>query len=174
MSNYNEFDTSADAVFDTEPAQQYNNQPQIGMKWHKFLIYFGLWLSALSYLGLAFSVMTGAHYGGSVELVARRFPGVRVVDIIYGICLLALAVGVIIARFRLAKFDWNGVKMLKIFYVAPVVLSVLYAILASATTGLALSEMLDTQTLISNIASCVIGLWVANVYYGKRKFLFHN
>lgn len=48
--------------------QQNSYQPQLGMKWYKFVIYFLLFLSAILNLFGGIAIMTGAHYTDSTEL----------------------------------------------------------------------------------------------------------
>ncbi len=146
------------------------------MKWHKFLIYFALWLSAVLNIVSAFGYFTGSAYnasGASASRVYSTFPGLKGVDIFMGICLLAIGVMALVTRFALAGYKQNGPKMLLILYGINLVVPVLYLILASTTTGLSIAQLTGTSTWTSLITSLVM-IFANKVYYDKRAALFVN
>ena len=51
--------------YSPRPTPPSSNEYQL--KWHKFLIYFALWFSALGYLGSAISCFNGTQYGDNSE-----------------------------------------------------------------------------------------------------------
>ena len=77
------------------------------MKWHKFLIYFALWLGAVMNVISGFSLLTGSVYeaqGVSATQVYRAYEGLKGVDMLMGAATIALAVLLIVARFALAGY----------------------------------------------------------------------
>ena len=82
------------------------------MKWHKFLVNFGLWLNAALNVLLAVAAFSGAQYGNEAEQVYRVFDGLEPIDKLYGMLHVAQAVFIIITRFRLAALRTSGVKFL--------------------------------------------------------------
>ena len=153
------------------------NTPNFGgysMRWYKFLIYFALFasciLNALSGLGL----VTGLIYGDGRELVYLVFGSLRIVDLIIGIAMIALAVFDIVVRQRLAHFQSNGPRSLLMLYVASIVVSLLYLILATAIVG---DWLLSSDTIsqyATNIIIAVVMILVNNLYFKKRASLFVN
>lgn len=140
------------------------------MKWHKFLIYFALWLGALQNIGAAAANMTGSAYGDSVDYVYAFFPGLKILDVAFGICTLALAVFNIYTRYRLARFRRNGPACLSAAYLAALIVSVLYLAVGTAICKISL---LNVQTGVS-LAMSLIFLILNRSYYRKRKHLFVN
>ena len=81
--------------------------PDMPMKWHKFLIYFALWLGAVMNVISGFSLLTGSVYeaqGVSATQVYRAYEGLKGVDMLMGAATIALAVLLIVARFALAGY----------------------------------------------------------------------
>ena len=90
--------------------------PAMGMKWHKFLIYFALFASAVINLVNALQLITGLQYGDAADAVYAMFSTLKVLDIGYGVILLATVVYTVVTRFYLAKFKASGPLMLMMLY----------------------------------------------------------
>ena len=152
-------------------------QPTVDMpmKWHNFLIYFSLWVSAVMNVRNGFMMFTGAHYGGENEarMVYNFFDGLKSVDVIMGLLFIGMAVFAIVTRFSLAKFKEKGPKLLLAVYALNAVLSLGYPLLASAVTGMALSELMDSSA-VGNIVGAVVMIFINKTYYDKRAHLFVN
>ena len=73
------------------------------MGWYKFLIYFALFAGAFLNVCYAVLYMTGSIYETEQIdplTVYSLYPGVKAVDIVYGILLLVLAVFMIVFSFQ--------------------------------------------------------------------------
>lgn len=154
---------------------QANYVPAMPMKWHKFLIYFALWLSALSAVGNALMFFNGSHYGSDLnrEMVYMVFDNMKSLDSFMGIIFLALAAFALITRFALAGYKRTGPKFILILYGANAAVTLLYPLLASSLTDLPFSDMVDTSTVTSIIVG-VIMIFANKTYYDNRAHLFVN
>lgn len=144
------------------------------MRWYKFLIYFALFASCVLNALSGLSLVTGLIYGDSRELVYLVFGSLRVVDLLIGIAMIALAVFDIVVRQKLAHFRSNGPRFLLLLYVASIVVSLLYLILATAIVG---DWILSSDTIsqyATNTILSVVMILVNNIYFKKRASLFVN
>ena len=150
------------AVNDTDNVPSEVLKPAHPMKWHKFLIYFLLFLSAIVNLanGIAYTV---ALFRGTAGFGAQR-----VIWIVNGVVSVAAAVLAIYVRFRLAGFRKNGPKLYMIFLgiiFAQRVMNLSYAI----STGADSVANAETSLFING---CIM-LWTYS-YYKKRADMFVN
>lgn len=155
-----------------EPVTQYK------MKWFKFLIYFALFLGAFVNFVFGFNYISGGIYfsqsNGQVtaDMVYSVYGmGLKALDVIYGIVLLALAGFGIYTRSRLAKYKVNAPMCVYILYGAGTVLSFIYNVALLAVTGL--NQIFSVNSITSLIASIVIIL-LNRKYFSKRASLFIN
>lgn len=146
----------------------------LGMAWYKFLIYFSLIASAVISIIYSFSYISGGIYyvGTNGEVSAEQVyayygTGLQVVDVLYGIFLIAFAILAFVVRHKLANYEPDAPKFVKILYSISAGAPLLYAIIVSAITE---------QSVIANaISSLIVGLIIlfANVkYFNKRAHLF--
>lgn len=158
-----------------------NNQPQTSplntnqqpMKWFKFLIYFGLFAGVVLNAVSGFQLLTGAHYGEGKDLVYQVFGNLQTLDLIGGICLVALAAFGIYTRVRLAGYYKNGPQMLAYLYLGAVIANVVYI----AGLYIVVPEVAGQLDLTSTISSCVTSVIMVIVnreYFRKREALFVN
>lgn len=155
--------------------QEQKSAPEYPMKWHKFLIYFSLWLGAVLNLSSAVQYFTGSLYGGEYEaqLVYAFFDGLKAIDTLMGVVLIVIAVLCIITRFALAGYKASGPKLLFGMYLANVVVSILYIIIVSGITELGFGDLMNGSVAGSLIGSIAMA-FINKVYYGKRAELFVN
>lgn len=139
------------------------------MKWHKFLVNFGLWLNAALMLMLAVTAFSGAQYGNEAEQVYRVFDGLEPIDKLYGMLHVAQAVFIIITRFRLAALRTSGVKFLLATYWISLIVEVGYMLVVGNMIGAGLEILSESS---SQIAGTVVGYIVNRTYYKKREHLF--
>ena len=154
-----------------DPNARFNGFP---MKWHKFLVYFALWLGAIGNLVTGIQVLTGAQYDGYAEGVWELIPGLHVADIIYGIVILVLVVLQIDAAVKLLGLKRGAPKFLIAMYVVNLVSSVLYtiaSIIILRDYGASVGDIL-TASLISSLVVSVLMILANAVYYKKRESLF--
>ena len=142
------------------------------LKWHKFLIYFALWLGALANAGTAFGCIAGTAYEGKSEQVYALYSQLRAVDLIWGIVLLALAANMIYVRFQLAGFRIGAPRKLSILYIANLVCSTGYLLAVSAVTHMSLSSIMSDVAV--NLFGSILMLFINQNYYNKRLELFIN
>ena len=129
-------------------------QPAHPMKWHKFLIYFQLFLAALISL-----------YNAVVcfRLVFLDVSGLW--DAVYavsGVISVVLAVLALYVRFRLAGFRKNGPKMYILFLGINCVFQVLNLLISFG------SDLNTVSSAIGSLLTCVLMLVLTNIYYKKR------
>lgn len=150
------------------------------MKWFKFVIYFQLFVSAISCVVNAVTYFTGAHYGDSDEAeFVYDFYGsaLKTCDMIFGVVYLILAVYIIYTRFQLAKFKKHAPMYYLISCGVSIAASILYLIMASSATKIEISTLLSGSAGANYITSLItsIVLIVANkIYFDKRAALFVN
>ena len=142
-------------------------QPQLGMKWFKFMINFALWAGAILNIVMGIQYLTGVVYGETSEWMYYEFPRLKNLDTFYGLALCALAVYQIATRFALAKFKRKGPSMLNGIYIINILLVIIYNIV--------LSSFMDVR-LLAEVSGSVVGtlIWLAynSDYFKKRKHLF--
>ena len=139
------------------------------MKWHKFLVNFGLWLNAALMLMLAVTTFSGARYGNEAAQVYRVFDGLESIDKLYGMLLVAQAVFIIITRFRLAALRTSGVKFLLATYWISLIVELAYAAVAGEMIGVGMDILAESG---SQVGSVVVGYMINRTYYKKREYLF--
>jgi len=154
--------------------QAYSTEKPLGMAWYKFLIYFALIAGAILNIIYGINYITGGIYFSqtngqvSAEDVYYYYGnGLRFVDILFGLFLIAFAVFGIVLRNRLAKFKPDAPKLVYIFYAVLAGGSLLYAILVAAIT----STQIGASQVLSIITSIVF-LILNIMYFRKREHLF--
>ena len=138
------------------------------MKWHKFLIYFLLWLGGIANILSGLVQLSGSQYGVDAAQVYAYYNGLQSIDLVFGVMCIGLGAAQIVARFKLARFKAVGPKLLLATYLGAAAFNLLYPVVASAVTGLALSELLDVGTVIGN----VLMFFLNRIYYSKRAQMF--
>ena len=148
------------------PYTQQSVQPELGMKWFKFVIYFQLFLSALVNIINGFRISTGLHYGVTSRL--------KMLDVCIGICIVVLGVLALITRFMLSGYKKCGPSMYIGLLIANIVIGFIYIaafyfIVSSVSPDVSISG--DTFiTLETNMTLLVLNI----IYFKKRKHLFVN
>ena len=140
------------------------------LKWHKFLIYWSLWVSALTALSQTAGLLTGSQYGENARAVYDYYVGLEKVDVIFSILYLVLAAITIIGRFKLANFSLSALKYLNAIYLLPPVVFLLYLVFFYFCTNVL--EPSDLARLLGNFIGNGIVLSLTQLYYKKRKELF--
>lgn len=148
-------------------------EPELGMKWHKFLIYVSLWLSAANGFLNAVTYYNGSVYGAEAAEVYAYYTGLGMLDKGMAVFCLALGFYSVITRFALARFKANAPKLLTALFGINLALNMLYLFLFSIITSIPMTGLLDTSTLttlLSNLALLIINKF----YYDARASLFVN
>ena len=132
------------------------------MKWHKFLIYFQLFVAAI------LNALNGVQYFAGLFSDPDGFGPWSAVYIFYGVAYVVTAVLAIYVRFRLAGFRQNGPKVYMIFLGVNVALQVLNLINAFGT------DIYSLSSAVSSLLTIAIMMILTNIYYKKRAELFVN
>ena len=143
-------------------------------KWFKFLIYFLMWINALSLFVTGFRMVTGTLYEENIrDAVYATFSGLKTVDVLFGLVFIVLAVAIIYDRFRLAGFYQNGPKLYLLFYGINLAASVIYYLAVLGILGED-AKYVDNQSVIISIVTSLVMLIINKIYFDKRKELFRN
>ena len=148
----------------------------IPMNWYRFLVGPGLWIAGFGVLILGILTMVGIPYalqGYAPGVIYDSFKPLVVMDCVYGLILIILAVLCIVTRFRLAAFQKKGPVMLYIVYALIILVSVIY----SAASGWVIAggkTRLIGMTELSSIAGMIAGVALNVIYFNKRKHLFFH
>lgn len=148
-----------------------------GMKWHKYLIYFSLWIEALRLVVTGVQYVTGLVYGanGEAGYIYQLFPGLKTIDIVMGLVAILLGVYIIYVRFQLAGYKIGAPKKLSMAYFLTFIILCAYLLAMNAITGgeIEWGEVFDMETIIGLISGVAI-MFINKVYYDKRAALFVN
>ena len=135
------------------------------LKWHKFLIYFALFASMVL-------CINGTQYQERSEQVYSLFPGLRTVDLVWGIVLLAICAYMIYVRFQLAGFRINAPRKLSTLYIVSLACTAVYLLAFSAVTHQSLGSFMGD--IAASAFSSILMLFINQNYYNKRLELFIN
>lgn len=117
----------------------------------------------------------GMQYGTKEQSaqVYAVYPGLHILDIVYGVLLIILGVFVFIVRQQLAGYRAKGPKYLLIMYIASLVLEVFYIGAGSLLSGVNLLTSSESSImLISSILVSLFMIGANKVYFDKRAHLF--
>ena len=147
---------------------------QLPMKWWKFLVYFALFASAVVSILNGIAYMTGSQYGGYGSLVYEFYgSSLKVLDVIYGLICICIAIWAILTRQSLYGFKQNGPKMLLILYVLNPVVTILYIVLATVVTGISTGDLVNASASVSVVVPIIMVI-VNKIYFDKRASMFVN
>lgn len=148
--------------------------PPLGMAWYNFLVKFALFAGAFINFISSFAYMSGGIYFIETDglltaddVYAYYGVGLQVVDILYGLFLLAFAAFCLILREKLAKYESDAPKFVLIFYSILAGAPFLYSIIVA----LIMSVSLPVEAIISLITGLII-LFCNIKYFKKREHLF--
>lgn len=145
------------------------------MAWFKFLIYFMLFANAAINIFTAVTYLTGSVYLGEdmtmsdVEALYMFYPTAKMIDVIYGVLLIALAAYAIFTRFQLSGFKRRGPFLFILMYVLNLVIGLLYSISITFTLE---AGLLGFISLVPPIITSVVMIFVNIVYFRNREELF--
>ena len=123
----------------------------------------------------AVTYLTGSVYLGEdmtmsdVEALYMFYPTAKMIDVIYGVLLIALAAYAIFTRFQLSGFKRRGPFLFILMYVLNLVIGLLYSISIMFTLE---AGLLDFISLVPSIITSVVMIFVNVVYFRKREELF--
>lgn len=164
------------------PELSYSYQPEnavqneMPMKWYKFLIYFLIWVGAVYNVLYGIIMIRGTHYGADADMIYSMFEGLKAVDVVFGVLMIAFAVYMIYVRFQLAGYRKNAPALLLIGYGASLAISVIYLAAVFITLsgyGVGLLDLVDASFIVSIVSTGIIVV-LTKVYFDKRRHLFVN
>lgn len=158
------------------------------MAWYKFLSNFGVYAGAVFNILVAIATMTGGKLGPAKYLVYRKFPDLRIVDIIAGMFLLGIAAFGISVGISLRRKYRSAPRMLYSLYALSAVWSLLYSVSTALATDSSIGDVLyfyegymqytvtlgNDSTLVLSIVTSVVIIILNAIYFNKRKELFVN
>ena len=146
------------------------------MKWHKFLAYFMLWLSAILNFASYAMLKSGAQYGNVKDDVYDMFPSMKTADGTYAVLCLVMAIIAIVSAVCLIKFKKLGPIGVIVLYAVNVI-SAMYYLSAVTKATEKVSSLVDLSPLKSQYTTTIITgiIMVALnvVYFSKRKDLYN-
>lgn len=142
----------------------------LDMGWHKFMVNFALIASAIYNVYEGIVITTGLGYGMNRGYVYMAYPGMKLVDTLYGIGVICLGGLCFYLRTRLAKFKANGPTLVPLVYGFNILVTVLYLAAVSVVAG----GNPASGVSIANIAASFAMAAINTSYYKKRKHLFVN
>lgn len=153
-----------------------NNQPELGMKWFKFLVYFLLFFGAAEDLIHAVAMIFNIK-NEFLDFDYYFIGNLRWLGILFAVAFVVSAAAGIYFRFELAKFKKGAPKKYIIFEIATQLLFLVYNL-----AGIFSDSSLETYKLVGSFAGAVIGCVVGGaifiypsiIYFKKRNHLFVN
>lgn len=175
-----------------QPPVPYNPQPDLPMKWFKFVIWVQLFLAALYALSNAVRFLTGTAYGDETDLYYEMINGLRATDIVFGLMYVGVIVLAIYVRQQLAGFKKGAPEHYLRFIIIANAVGIAYSlavivVVATAVTnaipGLSFSDVIsmmaddpDVQSIFIQLVLSLILLTVMyvlnKIYFDKRTHLF--
>lgn len=139
-----------------------------GMKWYKFLVYFSLIAGGVSGILCSMLFLTGGIWsmmlGGSVDVeqIYAINSGLRVISVVSGIILLAMAALNIVCWIFMRQFNKKGILLFYATYIASAVFEVITLF----------SPQANKISAIVGILISLGALYLNMVYFKKRAYLF--
>lgn len=149
--------------------------PDMPMKWYKFVIYFQLFAGAILNGLFAVTLLTGT----SMQLDSYTpnknfypyFDGLQAVDMLYGLAIIAVAILGLVARSALKNFKASGPKLYYATLICNTICPIAYALLVCTVVP---ALELDMAAIIAQLIPQAILLTLNIVYFKKRDHLFCN
>lgn len=172
-----------------EPQTAVAKGPALPMKWHKFLVSFALWVEILFLIIAAFLTVIITALSTDPDTVAfySEYPGVKAINLIYGISLLGCAVLGGFALYCLLKMKKGAPRLYIWFLVAAASCSVIYQLLEVIILRLPLFSTEVSYYVTSSggegvqvrfsspvFAFIIFAVYILlnYIYYRKRKHMF--
>lgn len=147
--------------------------PQLGLKWAHFLAYFALWAGALLNLFNGITAITGTQYdavGVDADYIYAIYPGLKPLNIIYGVVCLALVVLGVITAVSIIKYKKNSGTLVCSMNLISAIIMLIYAVGAVSILG----QYANISSIIPQIIVGIVMFFVNRVYFGNRKDIFVN
>ncbi len=172
VENHAASGTPGTSGISTAPRQNTMTSTEMGMKWYKWVIWVQLFLTALSSVFMGISLLTGKQIV-DVSFIYTLLGTLKVLNVIFGIIYVVLAVMSILVRNQLAHYKTgapsNYLHLLIILWVVGAV----YPIIVSLVTN-TFSVFGDILKTIPSIIFFVIYYTLNRTYFRKRESMFCN
>lgn len=160
--------------FNSQPTNNY--QPELGMKWYKFLCYFLLWAGVVVNIIGGIEMFTGETwhqaadgYELTAEIVYSHFPALEGWTIFGGVLAIVMACLQASSAILLLQKRKKGIYLL----VATYAINFLWIIMFNAASSTIIEESTFTALTISQILFA--GFMVSiNIYYFKNRWHMFN
>ncbi|MBQ3338257.1 MAG: zinc-ribbon domain-containing protein [Atopobiaceae bacterium] len=146
---------------------QYAESTGLKMKWYKALTVALLYLVAAGNLFAGLQNIIGISYGESSSYLYSMYPGMRVLDIVYGIILIGMAFVALYVRMHLAQFKEDGPRLYLLMLLVNVCITAAFSLLTMVITG-----YYELSTVSGALLGGVIVYVLNRTYFGKRQHLF--
>lgn len=154
-----------------------NYQPELPMKWYKFVIYFQLFFSGFFAIVTALRTMTGNIYGvgSDVSALYEAFPALRSTNIFFGILWIVYAVfAVFFVRKHLVDYKSNAIILLLICYVISPIIDTVHLVIQMGIVHLSFSDIGGASQIMGQWIGIIILVILSYIYFNKRKHMFTN
>ena len=153
-------------------------EAKFGMKWFKFMIYFGLFAAVLVCISNIGSLMNSYGDDATRQRVYQMFPGFQTADMIMIGGSIIAAVLILISRFKLAGFKSGSIGWFIAGYGVNLASVLVYTVMAQNEFSKAGYSGADVQEALSqsfiNIGLSLVMIIINVIYLNKRKELFRN
>ena len=147
------------------------------LKYHKFLIYFGLWAMAA-----VNSVYAALYYSGIMYHWAREVAssdmiyniygkGIKILDMVYATLLIVNAALALISRYRLSRRCTDGGYLVSGILLFQGILPIVYSVSAHFITGI--TAAFNLKGILTLVLYALVSL-VTLMYYKKRRDTFNG
>ena len=153
-------------------------ETKFSMGWFKFMIYFAMFAGILLCIASIGNLMNAYGTEENKKLVYQVFPGMETADMILIGGMIATALLILIARFKLAGFKTDAVGWFIFAYLVDIASVAVYIILVRTALDKAISMGTisegDFASQYTNIAVAIVMLFINVRYLNNRKSLFIN
>lgn len=172
VENHAASGTSGTSGISTAPWQNTMTSTEMGMKWYKWVIWVQLFLTALSSVFMGISLLTGKQIV-DVSFIYTLLGTLKVLNVIFGIIYVVLAVMSILVRNQLAHYKTGAPSNFLHLLIILWVVGVVYPIIVSLVTN-TFSVFGDILKTIPSIIFFVIYYTLNRTYFKKRESMFCN
>lgn len=149
----------------------FSGSGDLGMKWHKFLV-FMLWIGAALNILSGLGYFTDLLYGEITPEIYAAYPPLKLFDMGTGVALILFALFQFVVRGRLKKLCSNGPKLLIASYVIIIVLNVATTVVPAILAPEYIT--MDVASISGSIVGQIAMIAINSSYYKKREDVFVN
>lgn len=144
----------------------------LGMNWYKFIIYVQCFLGFFGGIIAGVMYLLGLQYGENASLVYGFYSSLKVVDIVYGILNIVIALLFILVRFGLKGFKSWSVGLYLLVYPLETIGLAFYRILTCDILDISPFEPSVVITLVVYLIVGIAAYYINYIYFNHRRHLF--